>query len=121
MSETDLKKLREHKLKKQKLKIELLKIQKEIEVKTRIQAFKDTIISLQKEIKEAAELKETMSEAELGDAEAQNNLGLAYEKGQGIKQDYKEAVSWFTKSADQGNTFAREQLQIIRRQYGSKF
>ena len=35
---------------------------------------------------------------EQGDAEAQYNLGVMYENGQGVKQDHKEAVkgAWCT-------------------------
>jgi len=32
--------------------------------------------------------------AEQGDYDAQNNLGLIYEYGQGIQQDSKKAVKW---------------------------
>jgi alpha/beta superfamily hydrolase len=37
-----------------------------------------------------------------GDREAQFNLGNMYYNGQGVLQDYKEAVKWYTKSAEQG-------------------
>ena len=30
---------------------------------------------------------------------AQSNLGTMYEKGEGVKQDHKEAVGWFRKAA----------------------
>ena len=40
--------------------------------------------------------------ADLGYAPAQNDLGILYGKGQGVKQDYAEALKWFQKSADQG-------------------
>ena len=33
---------------------------------------------------------------------AQNNLGFMYNNGQGVKQDYNEAVEWFRKAAAQG-------------------
>jgi len=36
-----------------------------------------------------------------GDALAQNNLGVMYENGQGVPQDYKEAVKWYTKAAEE--------------------
>jgi len=39
--------------------------------------------------------------AEQGDAEAQYNLGEAYTKGEGIPQDYAEAVKWTRKAAEQ--------------------
>ena len=48
--------------------------------------------------------------AEQGDAEAQNNLGWCYENGEGIFQDYKEAVRWYRLAAEQGNSNAQENL-----------
>ncbi|MDP6034817.1 MAG: Gfo/Idh/MocA family oxidoreductase, partial [Verrucomicrobiota bacterium] len=33
--------------------------------------------------------------AEKGDAKAQNNLGVMYDFGRGVKQDFKEAVKWY--------------------------
>jgi len=40
--------------------------------------------------------------AEQGVAEAQHNLGLRYENGRGVPQDYEEAVKWYRKAAEQG-------------------
>ena len=40
--------------------------------------------------------------AEQGDVNAQFNLGVIYEKGQGVKQDYFEAVNWYRKASEQG-------------------
>ena len=45
--------------------------------------------------------------AEQGDAQAQFNLGLMYDKGQGVKQDDVEAVKWYRKAAEQGNANAQ--------------
>jgi len=44
--------------------------------------------------------------AEGGLPEAQLNLGLMYEKGQGVPQDYAEALKWYRKAAEQGNAKA---------------
>ena len=38
--------------------------------------------------------------AEQGDAKAQFNLGVLYANGQGVPQDYKQAVYWHTKAAE---------------------
>ena len=38
--------------------------------------------------------------AEQGYAPAQHNLGVMYDNGQGVPQDYKEAVRWYLKSAE---------------------
>ena len=40
--------------------------------------------------------------AEQGDAKVQSNLGFMYQNGQGVAQDYAEAVKWYRKAADQG-------------------
>ncbi|MBK9013837.1 MAG: sel1 repeat family protein [Saprospiraceae bacterium] len=41
----------------------------------------------------------TMS-AKQGYLEAQNNLGLMYQQGLGVKQDYNIAFKWFIKAAE---------------------
>ena len=48
------------------------------------------------------EFQVTKELAEGGDAEAQNNLGAMYYNGEGVPQDYKEAVKWQRKAAEQG-------------------
>lgn len=42
-----------------------------------------------------------------GSANAQYNLGYAYQTGDKIKQDYKKAMDWYQKSAKQNNFFAQ--------------
>lgn len=39
---------------------------------------------------------------EQGQAEGQSNLGILYDLGQGVKQDYVEAAKWYRKAAEQG-------------------
>lgn len=48
--------------------------------------------------------------AEDGDAEAQNRLGTFFWDGQGVPQDYPQAVAWYRKAADQGNALAQFNL-----------
>ncbi len=48
--------------------------------------------------------------AEQGDASAQNNLGHMYRTGQGVAQDYAEAVKWWRKAAEQGDAKAQYNL-----------
>lgn len=43
----------------------------------------------------ATALKEWKPLAEQGDEFAQSNLGIIYENGIGVPQDYKEAVKWY--------------------------
>ncbi|HXM45081.1 MAG TPA: tetratricopeptide repeat protein, partial [Bryobacteraceae bacterium] len=40
--------------------------------------------------------------AEAGNADAQLQLGLAYQEGKGVTQSYAEAARWFRKAADAG-------------------
>ena len=58
-------------------------------------------------------LKETQEAAERGDAGSQFNLGVMYGKGQGVTQDYAEAMKWYRKAAEQGDVQAQKNLQII--------
>ena len=51
--------------------------------------------------------------AEQGDAGAQYDLGLMYNNGQGVAQDYKEAVKWYKHSAEQGHAEAQNALGIV--------
>jgi len=44
--------------------------------------------------------------AEQGDASAQFLLGGMYDNGQGVTQDYKQAVKWCRKAAEQGVALA---------------
>ncbi|CDF05801.1 stress protein [Megasphaera elsdenii CAG:570] len=48
--------------------------------------------------------------ADQGNAVAQNNLGYCYRNGEGVEQDYAEAVKWGRKAADQGNAVAQNNL-----------
>ena len=47
-------------------------------------------------------LKEWKPLALAGDTNAQYNLGLMYNNGDGVPQDYKEAVKWYRLAAEQG-------------------
>jgi uncharacterized protein len=40
-------------------------------------------------------------------SDAQFVLGLMYDNGQGVPQDYAAAGEWYRKSAEQGNAFAQ--------------
>ena len=48
--------------------------------------------------------------ADQGHATGQLNLGDCYQFGQGVAQDYKEAVKWYRKAAAQGNSSAKRRL-----------
>jgi TPR repeat protein len=48
--------------------------------------------------------------ADQNDADAQNNLAVMYEKGQGVTQSYAEAVKWYHKAAEQNQIVAQYNL-----------
>jgi hypothetical protein len=71
-----------------------------------------TILTLLATSSLSADIKTLRKQAEAGDAKAQFNLGVAYFRGQGVPQDYKETVKWFRKAADQGLAEAQHNLGV---------
>ena len=55
--------------------------------------------------------------AERGNADAMNDIGVMYEKGQGVTKDYAEAVKWYRKAAEQGLDWGQNNLGYMYR-YG---
>ncbi len=51
--------------------------------------------------------------AEQGDAELQFTIGLIYNSGQGVPQDYAEAARWFRLAAEQGDAHAQDNLGLM--------
>ena len=66
----------------------------------------------------ATALREYSVLAEQGDANAQFRLGVMYVRGEGVTQDYKEAVKWARKSAEQGHAGGQFNLGVLY-DYGS--
>ncbi len=60
-----------------------------------------------------ATAKELRKAAEEGDASAQNRLGLLYDEGQGVPQNYRQAKEWFEKAAKQGHVGAQTNLGTL--------
>ena len=56
------------------------------------------------------DLKQYRKAADQGNPQAQFNLGVIYENGRGVPQDYAEAVRWYRKAAEQGFADAQENL-----------
>jgi len=50
--------------------------------------------------------------AEQNYAEAQNSLGVCYEKGQGVTKNQAEALKWFRKATEQNLAMAQYNLGI---------
>lgn len=58
------------------------------------------------------EIARLRAKAEQGDTIAQNDLGFAYARGQGVSKDESEAVKWYRKAAEQGYFVARHNLGV---------
>ena len=54
--------------------------------------------------------------AEKGFAQAQYNLGVMYEKGNGVKQNHRKAKKWFSLAADQDLAKAVEKLDLLSKE-----
>ncbi len=61
----------------------------------------------------SAAYEEWLPLAELGDAEAQYNLGVMYDEGAGRKVDLALAAEWYQKAAEQGFIDAQTNLGIM--------
>ena len=59
------------------------------------------------------EVSKYIKAAEQGDADAQFNLGVMYDKGQEVAQDYSQAADWYRKAAEQGNANAQYNLGVM--------
>jgi TPR repeat protein len=53
--------------------------------------------------------------AEAGNPEAQEKLGLLYERGDGVKLDNRKAFEWYMKAALQGDAFAQGHVATFYR------
>ena len=62
---------------------------------------------------ENEEHNKIIKSAEQGRAIGQYNLGMMYEFGQGVSQNYEEAVKWYTLAAEQGLAEAQFSLGDI--------
>jgi len=51
--------------------------------------------------------------AELGDAEAQFNMGVMYDEGAGVQQDLATAAEWYKKAAEQGFVDAQANIGMM--------
>lgn len=66
-----------------------------------------SIASAQQTLEEATDsIKNILVLAKKGDAKAQNEVGGWYYRGRHVKQNYEEALQWWSKSAKQGNVEA---------------
>ena len=59
---------------------------------------------------QAMQLLRPLTIAGKGDARAQAHLGMMYEAGQGVAQDYAEALKYYQLAAVQGNAIAQTNI-----------
>lgn len=59
---------------------------------------------------DAKTLAHLKKQAQGGDISAQNELGNMYNFGDGVKQDYAQALFWYRKAAEKGNAYSQFQL-----------
>ena len=58
-------------------------------------------------------LREWKPLAEQGHAKSQFNLGVMYQKGQGVPKNYKTAVKWYRLAAKQGHALSQGKLSAM--------
>jgi len=56
------------------------------------------------------EVERNRMAADQGDSKAQYKLGLMYDAGQGVSQDFEIAVEWYQLAAEQGSATAQNNL-----------
>lgn len=61
----------------------------------------------------AQDIESIKLKAAQGDAKAQYNLGIIYDKGYGVPEDDAEAVKWYKKAAEQGDAEAQYSLGFM--------
>ena len=60
-----------------------------------------------------AALRDWKPLAQQGDADAQKSLGLMFEEGRGVAQNYKTAVKWYRLAAEQAHIKAQYHLAVM--------
>ena len=58
-------------------------------------------------------IDDLIKQAKLGDSSAQYKLGRAFENGDGVEKDIDIAISWYKKSAANGNQSAKSKLLLM--------
>lgn len=61
-----------------------------------------TVICVAPSLGQKSDFPKLLEKAKTGDVDAQNEIGIAYSEGHGIKADQKGAVYWFRRSAENG-------------------
>lgn len=54
-----------------------------------------------------------MSQAQVGNAQAQNDLGVMYDNGKGVRQNTHTAKEWFGKACDNGFQMGCDKYKLL--------
>lgn len=71
-----------------------------------------TLDPIQHATSPSTDIARLRTEADQGNAAAQNNLGVVYANGTGVAKDPAQAVFWYRKAADQGDAAAQNNLGV---------
>jgi TPR repeat protein len=69
-------------------------------------------VELEAFAQEEKSLAKYLDNAKRGDANAQNEVGVIYAEGIGVKRNDREGVKWFRKSAEQGDVYGACNLAL---------
>lgn len=61
----------------------------------------------------AQDFESTLAKAKQGDADAQNGIGIMYEKGNGVDENHEKAAYWYEKSAELGDAVAQFNIGVM--------
>ena len=70
------------------------------------------IVSVSALVVTSCRTDDTRTLAEAGDPAAQYELGVMYQNGEGVPQNYSKAVKWFRMAAEQGDSNAQYSLGL---------
>jgi hypothetical protein len=77
-----------------------------------VTASTEEVISAIQEPVQDADLNRTLNQANAGAFTAQYEMGLRYADGEGVPQNYHDAMTWFAKASDAGNAKAQWKLAL---------
>jgi GAF domain/Sel1 repeat len=77
-----------------------------------VTASTEEVISVIQEPVQDADPNRTLNQANTGAVTAQYEMGLRYADGEGVLQNYHDAMTWFAKASDAGNAKAQWKLAL---------
>ena len=77
-----------------------------------VTASREEVISAIQEPVQDTDVNRTLKQANAGAVTAQYEMGLRYANGEGVPQNYQDAMTWFAKASDAGNAKAQWKLAL---------